>query len=94
MHDVPDTIRSHGTPPKAPPMRRIAWATYEVIAPGRAFYEVTYLDNQEAFSMGRVDVANPRIGVNGIDPLYEATYNAASVAARIHGYELERFAQA
>jgi hypothetical protein len=94
MHDVPETLRSAGVPARPAPVRRIAWATFEVIAPGRAFYEVTYLDNPEAFSMGRVDVANQRIGVNGVDPLYEATYKAASAAARIHGYELERFAPA
>ncbi len=72
---------------------RHAWATYEVLRAGLACVEVTYLGNDDLWSGLRVEVANPKIDANGVDPLYEAAYQAACVAVRPHGYTLARFSR-
>ena len=95
--NCPDTMPSAGIAPKAPkpaPVRRLARATYQVISRGLAFVEVAYLGAPDLFSMMRVEIRNPDIDVNGVDPLYEESYRQASIAASIHGYELDRFARA
>lgn len=88
----PETLRSAGVEPKPAPGRLLAWATVEIQRSlGRAFVEVTYLGNGELFSLFRVDLRDPRVDVNGVDPLYEVAYEHACVAAACHGYELDRF---
>ena len=72
--------------------RRSAWAKYEVIRPGVAFITIDYLGAADLWSAFRVEIRSPGVGANGVDPLYEASYAAAGAAARVHGYELERFA--
>jgi hypothetical protein len=89
----PETLRSAGVAPKPAPVRLSAWATYEVLGHGRAFVEVTYLGAPQLYSMMRVEVRNPGPDVNGVDHLYEEGYRLASLAARTHGYELDRFSR-
>lgn len=89
---VPETLRSHGVAAKVAPTRLVAWATFEVLRYGEAIVEVTYLGN-ELWTGTIVQIRNPRIGVDGVDPLYEAAYQVACVAARGHGYEIDRFSR-
>jgi hypothetical protein len=69
-------------------------ATYEVLRWGVAIVEIDYLGNDRLWSGFRVEIANPGIDANGIDPLYEEAYRLACVAVRPHGYTLARFARA
>ena len=68
-----------------------AWATYEIVRSGTAIVEVTYPDGH--ISVELVSVRNPRITVNGIDPLYETCHLHASASARCHGCDLTRFSK-
>jgi hypothetical protein len=87
------TLRSAGVPPRPTPSRLAAWATYDQIHEGLACVEVVYLGAPQLWSGLRVEIRNPRRGVDGSDPLYEAAYNLACAAARVHGYDVERFAR-
>ena len=88
--EAPITLRSAGVPEHVAPVRRLARATYKVVAAGRSFVEVVY-DAPGLWSGLRVEVRDPRVTATGVDPLYEASYLAAARAAAAHGFELDRF---
>ena len=94
FYDAPPTLRSAGVEPKPAPARRLAWATYEVVRAGCAIVDVTYLGAPDLYSIFRVEIRCSGRDANGIDPLYEESYRQACLAARTHGYEIDRFAAA
>jgi hypothetical protein len=71
-----------------------AWATYEIIGHGTAIVDVTYIGRDDLFTLTKVQIRNPRVTVQGVDPLYEAAYLEASRAALAHGFKLDRFSLA
>lgn len=89
--ECPITERSPGTPPAVDPAPMNAWATYEIIGHGTAIVDVTYIGRDDLFTLTKVQIRNPHVTVQGVDPLYEAAYIEASRAAVAHGFRLDRF---
>lgn len=77
--------------------RLAAWVSYEVIRPGVAFVAVNYVGAMDLWSAFRVEIKFRGVGQldcvdgRGVDHLYEQAYIRACQAARVHGYEVERF---
>jgi hypothetical protein len=68
----------------------LAWATFERRSARSAIVEVTYLGSGRLYSCFRAE-----IGRNApTSTLREKAYSLAELAAKAHGYELDRFSTA